>query len=410
MADLGPLSIAGLEIPLEDVSGPTMDGGLDTAEQNVLDAIGSATAITSPPPSLDLSVVFDGPRASMRAAELAELANAPASAPVAVSGLPANGLDGYYLAPSVRRDARLAQTQDHGQTGDDHDHERVELTLTRVGTHGSHWRAIRSAPIQVDNEFGTDLAAPIGVPASATKVRWVDPDTGTSEVASPIDTRIAEGGELNVYDATAPTIDDPTLIYSLPYVADGRLGLHLTIWDSHDRPQYDETGGATVGEAIVGEATVGPGRRLTQWQHVFEPSHGPTGDPIVDNGLFKCRFDVDEADGDGVLWASEWTPQDGWTQLSLEYAGWRLYDVDLVSISTAAIDAQVTFRNLDTGQLFVLDMSLQRGFERPLWIVPPNETGPIPTGLATTLEPIASAIAMDPQPAVGLTSRAEIRQ
>lgn len=261
------------------------------------------------------------------------------------------------------------------------------LSLTKVGTRNTHYRSIATNPVQVDNEFGNDLTALLGVDADASKVRWFDPETGARTSASPIDTRAAEFADIDVFDATAADIDTdrPTLLYELAYDRAGRAD--STVWDSRDVEKVDDDG-------------------VTQWHHVFDPAHEFGGDPVLDNGLLRLAFN----EGEGTTTAEQWdATNEAWTAIDLPATDWQVVDVDLTHISTMRIEAQIEFGHPDD-ELFALDLTLSRGANSALWIVPNGEEGTVPSGLSDHLEPIASERVVDAQESQGLVSRSEVRR
>jgi len=141
---------------------------------------------------------------------------------------------------------------------------------------------------------------------------------------------------------------------------------------------------------------------------VFAASHNYVGKPIIETGILRLTFDESNQD----LTAERW--DDGtssYSSVSLGSSSWELFDLDVISIGFAEVYAQVEFR--DTNQsptaFYRLDLRMQRGLENGLWELPQNEGAPIPNGLRTLLDPIASNRDRDASPTKTVTARREVR-
>ena len=209
----------GIEYPNTDVEVRPVRGGLEVETQDLLDEIGTGTAISSPADTVDVRVVFEGDDVSWRAAELDQLANAPQFAPIAVADLPPVGLDAYYAASSTTRDSQLNLSRS-SYSSEKADTEKVDLTLTRIGTQGKVVRTLKPRPSMADHEFGNDISALVALPAESRKVRWLDRDAGDRELAEPVETVATAYGDVDVYDLEdaldyeidPEDIDDPPLL------------------------------------------------------------------------------------------------------------------------------------------------------------------------------------------------------
>lgn len=392
----------GLEYPNTDVEVRPVRGGLEVETQDLLNEIGTGTAISSPADTVDVRVVFEGDDVSWRAAELDQLANAPQFAPIAVADLPPVGLDAYYAASSTTRDSQLNLSRSEFSS-EKADTEKVDLTLTRIGTQKKVVRTLKPAPYMADHEFGNDLGALVALPADARKVRWLDRDTDERELADPVDTVATAYGDADVYDlegalgfefdAEDPP-DAPLLVYEISKDQDANSDVRL--WDTRGYESLEVDG-------------------QRQWQHVFSKDHEFDGEIVVDNGLLRLWIDED----DGTVDAQEWDDStEEWTDLGLaedQPADVELFDVDVQSIGMVRDRVQLTLdvSDLDTERdldLFALDLILSNGRDDVLVTIPDGEEGPIPDDLQDWLEAIASESLVDAQPSKTLISRSEVRK
>lgn len=273
------MKISTIEIP--DGGNLTTNGSTETTETTPLEGYGTAGVISSPPGTLSFVVNFHGPKRSVRSLELVELLDSVHHAPHAVTiGVP--GLDGYYVADSQTRSIRLSQG-----TSDRDDDEEVDLTLLEAGTRATHLRAIETTPADADNDFGdgSDQTAYIGVDARASRVRWFDAETQATETPTLVETRAAERGDVDIYDAASSSFAEPILVYDLPYADEGDVDLR--VWDTQNGSS-------------------------DEWQQVFSPVHHHTSESIVDTGLLRLRFDDSTASLIAETWAdvtATWEPR-----------------------------------------------------------------------------------------------------
>lgn len=325
---------------------------------------------------------YRGRYAGRMAAELRELFDAAGYGTVPFHGTDGRtDEDGYYALQS----ATVGPLDPRGDA-----FQGFQGALTKQGTRRSHWRAVETAPVQPEGgtDFGNDTTGHVGVPAAAGKVRWFDPVTGTRSSATVLETRTGEFGDVDVYDAMAPSFDDPVLLYDLPYAEEGKVDCR--VWDDHGRSKLDDDG-------------------VVAWQRAFRADHEYHGVPVVENGLLRLRFDES---GDGLsAWA--WDDEAGsWSSVSLGSSDWELFDLDLVEVSPAAVRAQAEFH--DTSQsptaYFSLVMALHRGYREAQWFVPEGEQGPTPSGLVTLLDQVADGSVVDLQGENGLVARTEVRK
>lgn len=309
--------------------------------------------------------------------------------------------DGYFVVGDEATERPISAQSDV---------QRLDISLTREGTRGNQWRAIQTKPQTVDNPFGSDAGAEVGAHAAARKVQWYDATGGTGAVESATVQRTVTGerADINIYDATEPTFDDPALIYTLPYEREYQADAHL--WDDHARAKtaavVDDTGDS-VGSATVGDATIAGLGTALAWGRVYGTGHDYVGERVAETGALRLRFDESR----GRLKAWRWDDADAVYQpVQLDASSsWRLYDVDITDISLGSIDAQVEFRDTSAASLTThnLDVSLKRGYEDALWTVPANGSTP-PQGLIDRVDAIASTQGSDPAAATQLIPREDV--
>ncbi|AXR80783.1 hypothetical protein [Natrarchaeobaculum sulfurireducens] len=376
-----------LDIDDEDVEPITDSGGLDVDEEQLLDEIGSAKPISSPPNAIDPDVTFTGCDAPQRAVELHELLNSTHHAPLPVT-MAADGADGYYVASSSTRYIKPSD--------DEHRREVVRTSLTRAGTDQRLVRALEAAPRLADHEFGNDLEAHIALPTDARKVRWFDPDSGDRELAEPVETVATAYGDVDVYDLEGwPDYefdpDDPSeaplLVYEIDKDRDAEADVRL--WDTRGY-----------------ESLEADGRR--QWQHVFSKDHEYGGAIVLDTGRLRLWLDED----DGTVDAQEWDSSEAeWTDLELaaeQPESVAVFDIDVREIGMVRDVVQVTF-DVD-GELFAMDAILESGAGEVLLEIPDGEDKPVPEAVEDWLEPIASRSLVDAQATKTLISRSNLER
>jgi len=250
--------------------------------------------------------------------------------------------------------------------------------LTRAGTRRTHWRAVETAPTDVGSVFKSSTDPLVGVPASATAVRWYDDTTGTTARATVQSTDTTPSGDVDLFNTADPSFDAPTLIYDLPDYADD--------WTA-DPLVYDTLGnsGRTDADGIP------------QWQHVFDTAHEFEGDVVISNGLLRLTI----AEGSGLS-AEQYSDGTGtWNSVSVDATSWTPVSVDLRRIGQARVVAETLWE--DSGSYEEVTLALHRGETDAR--VP---EGSMASGLQTHLDSIAAGTTKDPQPTVTLVSRSDV--
>lgn len=370
----------GLPIPNDAQTSTSGETRRNVAAQGSLsDDPSPVEAISLEPGERSLTVQYRARYAELLAESLEQLFDAGSIEEVPYYGVDRQTpQDGYYTLE------RSSPSQPDPRIDGVHETQGV---LRKAGTRNSHWRSVASTPAQVENDFGTDTTAYIGVPATAEKIRWFNRETGGTESGSVVVTRAAEHGDVDIYDADTVSFSTPVLIYDLAYDQEGRV----------DPVAYDTNGNdsKTDSDGVV------------QWQAVFRSENEFEGDAVFDNGLLRLVFD----EPGQSLSAEEWDAgNETWNAVSLGTSDWVLFDLDLTRISPARIEGQVGFENTADGSLYSLDMVLARGADAVLWMRPDNEPDPTPSGLVNKLDPIADRSIVDLQDAQTLTARGEVRK
>jgi len=347
------------------------------AELGLLGGAGAVESIASDPGEQALIGVAAGEYAALAASEIEELfASGVDAVPYARTDGTDPQQDGYYAL----RDVTLRRS-----TPLDDRLQRYDGTLIKKGTRASHWRAVETSVGQVDHPFGNDDRALVGVPSTASKVRWYDAETSATSEPSIVATRSADLGDVDLVDARSAPYDYPTLIYDLDYDDDGDID--ALVADTRGRSEETSAGGQY------------------QYQRVYLPGHEyRQSEIVIENGLVRLVIDTDAQ----TLSAERW--DDGastWTSQSLGTSDWSLYDASVREIGMAQVRARIEFA--DTTQsptaYCTLDCYLARGLEDPLW----DETGtPTPSGLVDLLDPVASELIYQSGATKTLVDRSEV--
>lgn len=336
----------------------------------------------------EITVEYKGHNARLMADMLDELAsNNEGTEIVPFFGVDGNTSDrtpedGYYALENTRDekiDPRYVEAP------------RFTGTLRQIGTRNEVWRSIETKNVQVENDFGNDTTSFLAVPSDAEKVKWYDGESAT-EAATVSSTVSAEYGNVDRYDANASSYTDPTLLYEVPYTAEGPVD--CKVWD-------------TLGNGSK-TATVN-GETVLDWQKVFSPGHEYEGEMVVSNGLLRIYFDEDN----GSMSVEEWDDANStWSSVSLTASDWVPQDVDIFYLGESRLTARIEFVNTSDGSLFILNMNFRRGFRDPQWYIPSalSSTGPTPSGLQDKLDSIAHPSIIDTGEDQSVVTRSSVRQ
>lgn len=348
-----------------------------------VDNLGSVSSTGSEPGDVSLDGQLRDDFAELLGTELRELLQAPGIEYLEYYAVDRETPDAGYYPADQNRGGRV-QPQTGGVV-------TFDLELVREGTRGSHRRRIQTRPASVEHQFGTATDAPVGVPAAARDVHWLDSDGTTRAPASPATTLSAEFGSVALYRADqAPTGDSPQLVYDLPHEHAGDVDAAL--FDTWNNPERDTQG-------------------RFAWQQVHAPDHEYRGEAIIENGLVQARIDL--ATDPHEVSVTGYT-NGSWSTASLGSSPWRLAAIDIRDISPVAVRARTRWTDTSGAATHTLDMALHRGFTRFQFTEPTTADGSLiqsqqaPQGLVDRLDPIASAVRTDPDPRRGLIARTQL--
>jgi len=391
--------------PIPDATTPTEREGLATqlTEQGVLGGDAIVDALSSEAADLTLTgrYAYGQYYSELLAHELEELADSSLSAVPLYGGDSARA--GYYEAST----ATVEPVHSGGR-----DIWEWELSLTRVGTRKSHLQAVETTISQPTpgHSFGNDQTTEVAIPAAAQTIRVIDSTSQPTERSrpTPVRTVATEFGDVDIYDATAESIGEPVYLYDVAKDAQPPVDVHVYDTNGRDSKYIEADNG-----------------RVRAWQSVFDTAHEfGEGAIVLENG--RLRITIDEPTNDDAtasLEAEQWDPGtaggDGaWTTVDLPTypdtldTDWEPVDVDLVRIGQAHLAAQVEFEAVagtNVGDVYSLDLELERGRDvLEVWI-PASVTDPVPTDLQALLTPIASTSVVDSGVEQGLVAREEVR-
>jgi hypothetical protein len=387
-------------IPLPEATTPTDQDALGTqlSEQGVLGSDTIVEALSSQAADLTLTgrYAFGRYYSELVATELKELADSAIGA-VSLYGGDSNR-SGYYQIESAQVEPVHAGGRDVWEW---------TLSLTSSGTRKSQLQALETAPSQPSpgHEFGNETTALVGVPAAARQVRAVDSTSSPTERIrpTPVDTVATEFGDVDRFDATALSIEEPVLLYDVP--PDAQAAVDVRVYDTNGRDS----------KFIEGDSG-----RVRAWQSVYARDHEFTGSVVFSNGLLRVAIDELDAGGTASLEVEQWDAgTDAWSAVALpSYADgsldtqWSPADVDVTHIGQARVAAQVEFEAVagtNAGEVYSVDVALERGrSELEVWI-PESVSDPIPSDLGALLTPVASTNVVDSGVEQGLVARNEVR-
>lgn len=336
----------------------------------------TARGLFRPPLSVDI--------ADLLATELRELANsAKDTVPLfrQSGGLPEAGW--YEIADATIRPAHPNERRVW----------RYQLSLSRAGTRGDSFRAIRTNPRGVDHPFGSEQSEFLGIPSTARKTLWYDPDTQSTTAASPTATVATIGPDIERYSVVdgraALGSHRATLLYDIDY-PDDVFGVRA--YDTQDESERKDLD------------------NVRQWQAIHQTGHD-VDDPIVlATGRLRIRVSEPDTSATGTLTAERWDDSTGeWTSVSLPATEWTPLDLDLIDIGQQRLVAQLLFVD-SNDNLTALNLVFEVGRDAALIVQPPGASGSVPAGLADHLDPIAAATERDVQARRALVARSEVRR
>lgn len=377
MADT--LTFLNLAVPIDSLRSGNANTQPQTAQSGILgESVGDVRQLSTSPEQNTLQATLTGTAAESLARELEELAASAVldSIPV-VDSRTGSRRDGYYATTLVSANPAERMAKEAFQ---------VELRLEKRGTRNTHWRQTTTDVAQLTHDFGSTAEAHLGIPATATKVRWcndVSNDVQALPSSDVIATRTGEHGDVDIVDANDAPVSNPSVIYELDYTEESKAD--PGVWDSEGNTSKTDADDNVL------------------WSHVYATQHEFDGKPVLDNGLLRITFD----ESAGSITAEEYT-SGSWSAISLTSGDWTLFDVDIVEIGQAQVVAYLEFENTTDGSMFALEARMETGAQDLLWNIPADETGPIPNDLQTWLDPIASSRNLTANPERTVKARSEV--
>jgi hypothetical protein len=257
--------------------------------------------------------------------------------------------------------------------------------FTFTGTKQTDWSAVETNIEDVQTGLATGSDALIGLPTTATKTKWFGTADGT-ESATASSTVTAEYGDVDLYDPADTSIVNPTLLYELDYADVGSVDVRV----------FDDRG--------VGKYYTVDGQDFSRWTHAYHTSYEFEGDPLVDNGRHRLRYD--EPNGEVEFY--EWdTGFDTWNEQTVDHSDFSLVDADFEQIGAADTRVYAEFEDDSTGSLYTVILSHQRGLNNPIARGPVGETWT--TAFEDYLDQFCSDVSTDPKPTRTLKSRGEVK-
>jgi len=271
------------------------------------------------------------------------------------------------------------------------DVQEWSISLSRVGSRGTHWRAVRTAPIDPNNAFTATSARgeTIYLPQSARKPQWYDAESGTTTPASVATTRNLRDVSVDGFDITNGPGSAPTLLYEVPY-DDDVAGVYAFLQPSGVNLRYDDNGNRNWPAIFNTGADIAP----------------TTGTLVIDTR--GCTFAINTAAP--VIKVREWdNSQDEYVELSPGPfpTNWSPLDADLVDIGVHRVVADITFE--DGSDTYTLRVRLRFGAERPTFSPAPRESDPVPTELVDFFDPVHGQSQTIAQPTRDVVARRDLR-
>lgn len=256
--------------------------------------------------------------------------------------------------------------------------------ISEAGTRQSHFRAVETQVVPIDNPFSDGSDPRVAIPTSANAVRWYDDVSQQIEnVAGFSSGQTAQGRNQEIirYNPTNASFDDPTLLYRDSYEVEG--GHDARVWDDFGRAQFDENG-------------------VNSWQKVFSTGHNFNGVARVENGLVRLNlepFSLDVEQWDSV--------NEQYDAVSLGVSDWALDTFNFTRISPGRVEGQLGLRDVISDQLYNINFQVNRSTQNILFTVPPNAGSP-PQGVIDLLDPVAETWSQAPQNIVTIKAKSEV--
>jgi hypothetical protein len=262
------------------------------------------------------------------------------------------------------------------------------LTLRRVGNRSNLFRAVTTTETGISNPFAVTSPPTPGVqlPPESRETRWFDPATGSIESAGASGTVATPDGALPVFSPSSASFGDPVLLYDVPLAAD--VGAARVFNSRGQADKFDSNG-------------------VRQWRAVYDPEFQP---PAADEGIYltnrRLRI-LAAGPPNGGISAEEWDPTSQSFDSVLQTQTWVPQSIDLVDLGLHQIT--VDLRMSDGSTTHPTRFRLPYGAGSVRITSAPSATGSFPSGLKSTLDPIAYEGDNILQPSRGVVPKRTVR-
>jgi hypothetical protein len=273
--------------------------------------------------------------------------------------------------------------------------QQYEVSLTRAGGRGSHYRAVRTRPQTVNSPItGSDPPdVPVYYTSLSAKQQLYNPDSGAVTGLDPGTAIDSDTG--NLYKETPPQASN-----------EERLVLYDTSYN------FDIIGLYVFDDKNFNSKTDADGNR--QWQAVFDPSHDLQGTPRFVISTQRLRVYLTGLDSPDIEAERYDAASGSWSSVSIPTTDWEILDVDLKRVGLHSTSVQVRFRDTTTpSDVRTVNLYFSFGAESLIVGVPPTESATIPPGITDRLVPIARAADAEQtilQPERTLVPKREVRK
>jgi len=269
--------------------------------------------------------------------------------------------------------------------------QRYDVSLTRAGGRGSHYRAVRTQPQSIDNPVpavSADPVIPIYLPVQAQKRQLYNPDSGATtglDATSQVDSAI---GTLAAITSSELSSEERLVLYDASYTRDISA---LYVFD--DRGFSSKT----------------DGNDNRQWQAVFDPSHDLEGQSRFVVSTQRLRVYLTGLTTPDIE-AEEYSAG-SWSSISIPTTDWEILDVDLRRVGLHSASVQLRLQDTtNISDVRTVNLYFAFGDESITVGVPPTESSTIPPGITDRLEPIARSNNSIIQPERTLVPKREVRK
>jgi len=273
--------------------------------------------------------------------------------------------------------------------------QQYEVSLTRAGGRGSHYRAVRIRPQTVESPITGSQSSdvPLYISALAEKLQVYNPESGSTTGLVPGSPVNSDQGDLLKITSPQTSNEERLILYDIAYKRDIR-GLYV----------FDDRGADSKTDADNNR----------QWQAVFDPSHDLQGNRRLVISTQRLRVFLSGSTSPDIKAEIYNQNQEEWLPLTIQTTDWEILDVDLKRVGLHSASVQLRFQDT-TARSDVRAVNLYFAFGSPFAIVgvPPTESATIPPGITDRLVPIARAADAEQtilQPERTLVPKREVRK